>query len=125
MSLDAFTKIATIIAGLGTFSASAYTILTASTAQSAGKASLAQEIADGQPWAMNADDGKKGTLILNPDGSGALKGMPIPVSPTWRATPGGICINLGFAGERCVTLRKIKGGYEGSREGRLEFRLSR
>lgn len=125
MTLDTLAKIATILAGVGTFGAASLTLVTSKSVAAASEDSLARQLADGRPWSLAAAGGRSATLTLNPDGSGTLKGPPFPISPSWRETPAGMCLNLGPAGERCVTLRKTENGFEGFKDGKLEFRMTR
>lgn len=125
MTLDTLAKIATIVAGIGTFGATTMTLVTSKPVSAASEDSLARQLADGRPWSLAAAGGRSAILTLNPDGSGTIKGPPIPISPSWRETPAGMCLNLGPAGERCVTLRRIDNGFEGYKDGMLELRMTR
>ncbi len=125
MNLDTLTKIATILAGIATFGATSLAIITNNPVSAASEKSLARQLADGRPWSLAVAGGKTATLTLTPDGSGKLKGPPFPITPTWRETPDGMCLNLGPAGERCVTLRKTDSGFEGLKDNKLEFRMTR
>lgn len=88
--------------------------------------SLAAKVADGRPWRMRTDDGRATTLVLFVDGTGTMTGGPMPLSPKWRATAGGMCLKPGaLLAERCVTLRPIEGGFVGSRDGTVLFTLRR
>lgn len=72
------------------------------------------KIADGKPW--NADNGQGGKIVMTlaPDGVGRVKKGIISKKISWRDVDGALCLNgLPGQSERCMTIRKIQGGYQG------------
>ncbi len=100
---------------------------TAASAQRAGSnSSLVGRIADGRPWRMRMEDGRKTTLVLLTDGTGTMTGGPMALSPTWRPTADGMCLKPGvMMPERCVTLSPTSKGFSGTRDGTIVFTLER
>lgn len=100
---------------------------TVSSAQQAGSnSSLAARIADGRPWRMRMENGRKTTLVLLTNGTGTMMGGPMALSPTWRPTADGMCLKPGvMMPERCVTLSPTSKGFTGTRDGTIVFVLER
>jgi len=87
--------------------------------------SPAFEITDGRPWTMTTDS-RAGKLVLYRNGKGKMTGGPLDLSPTWRATPEGICLKPGgLLPEQCVQLVRTEQGYAGLAAGRTKFTLQR
>ncbi|MEQ1731652.1 MAG: hypothetical protein ABL982_25040 [Vicinamibacterales bacterium] len=100
---------------------------TAGSAQEAGSnSSLAVRIADGRPWQMRMEDGRKTTLVLLANGTGTMTGGPMALSPTWRPIAGGMCLKPAtLIPERCVILSPTSNGFTGTRDGTTVFTLER
>ena len=100
---------------------------TAASAREAGSnISLAARVADGRPWQMRTDDGRKTSLILFADGSGTMTGGPMQLSPKWRPTANGMCLKPAtLMPERCVVLIPTNKGFVGSKDGATVFTLER
>ncbi len=87
--------------------------------------SPAYKITDGRPWTMTTDS-RVGKLVLYRNGTGKMTGGPLDLSPTWRATPEGICLKPGgLLPEQCVQLVRTEQGYAGLAAGRTKFTLQR
>jgi hypothetical protein len=88
---------------------------------------LVRMLADGKPWALTiVPENRTGRLTLNPDGTGAMEGGPIPMSPTWRATADGLCLKPGMMmPERCVSLKREGAAIVGTKDGAVLIRLQR
>jgi hypothetical protein len=89
--------------------------------------SLVRQVADGKPWAMTMlPRNRQAMVTLNPDGTGKMEGGPMTMSPTWRATPDGLCLKPTILmAERCVTLMREGRAIVGLRDGIAQFRLER
>jgi len=88
---------------------------------------LSRVIADGKPWEMVVVKRKASNiLVFRPDGGGTISDSLVSISPTWRATPGGICIRPrpGDA-EKCLQLSRTKAGIEASQNGKTVWVLKR
>jgi hypothetical protein len=96
-------------------------------AQQPGSASLVRIVTDGKPWSMTMlPQNRQGVLTLNPDGTGRMEGGPMAMTPTWRATPDGLCLKPAMViPERCVTLRREGAAIVGVRDNEVQFRLTR
>jgi hypothetical protein len=92
-----------------------------------GGGSLVLILADGKPWTLTlVPENRKATLTLHPDGTGAMEGGPMPMSPSWRATPDGLCLKPGMVmPERCVSLKREGAAIIGVRDGVVQLRLER
>jgi hypothetical protein len=88
---------------------------------------LSRTVADGKPWNMTmVPENRRGVLTLHPDGTGALAGGPMPMSPTWRATAEGLCLKPSrFMPERCVSLKREGPVIVGLNDGSVLIRLER
>lgn len=92
----------------------------------AANTSLAARVADGRPWTMHTNDGRKASLTLFADGTGAMTGGPMPLSPKWRPTRDGVCLKPAtLTPERCVVLVPTNRGFAGSKDGAVVFTLER
>jgi hypothetical protein len=88
--------------------------------------SLAARIADGRPWQMLMDDGRKTSLVLFADGTGIMKGGTMQLFPKWRPTADGMCLKpIPLMPERCVILAPTKNGFVGSSDSAAVFTLER
>ncbi|MEM8854581.1 MAG: hypothetical protein AAGD34_12840 [Pseudomonadota bacterium] len=86
----------------------------------------APTVADGAAWSMTNQNGRTGTLILNPDGTGTIKAGPITIGTSWWAQQtDGLCLANSRMGTRCVTLVKRTGGYDGVSNGETVLKLRR
>jgi hypothetical protein len=91
-----------------------------------GKASLARQVADGQPWNLTMPDGRLTRLTLLPNGMGRMEGGPMTMSPTWRETGEGLCLKpAALAPERCAALRREGRRIVGLKDGAVQFTLER
>lgn len=94
--------------------------------EAAANISLAAKVADGRPWAMRTDDGRKTSLTLFADGTGTMTGGPMSLSPKWRPTADGMCLKpAALMPERCVVLVPTNKGFTGLRDGTVVFTLER
>jgi hypothetical protein len=101
--------------------------ITAVSARESGLSiSLAARVADGRPWRMLMDDGRRTSLVLFADGTGTMKGGTMQLSPKWRPTADGMCLKpIPLMPERCVILAPTKKGFVGSSDGAAVFTLER
>jgi hypothetical protein len=111
--VTAITLGALLVAGIGSVDAEANT---------KKSKPLATQVADGQPWSMTTDDGRSVELTLFPDGTAQMRAGIMTMRPTWTATTNGLCLD-GMMGKRCMTLKKVKGGFDtysnGAKRGSL------
>lgn len=95
-------------------------------ASKAEEPSPSHKITDGRTWKMTTDDGRVGTLVLFPNGTGKMAGGLMDLSPKWRPTPDGLCLKPGaLLPERCVKLVRSGNGYVGLNGGKQAFKLER
>lgn len=92
---------------------------------SAGYAEGAAALADGAPWDMRNANGRNGTLILSPDGSGEMALGIMSVRLTWQASGEELCIDTRMRGRQCTTLAEHGAGFVGIQDGEPVFWLSR
>lgn len=86
----------------------------------------APTVADGAAWSMTNQNGRTGTLTLNPDGTGTIKAGPFTMGTSWWAQQtDGLCLANSRMGTRCVTLVKRTGGYDGISNGSVVMELRR
>ena len=87
---------------------------------------VAASVADGAPWKVTMDSGKKIVMTLFPDGTGHSEGSFLGSAPTWRPTPDGMCVRFSIIlPETCVALVVRPGGYDALKEGRVFYSLRR
>lgn len=100
--------------------------IAASAQDAASNPSLAARIADGRPWQIRMEDGRKTTLVLLANGTGTMTGGPMALSPNWRPTADGMCLKPAMLmPERCVVLSATSTGFTGTRDGATVFTLER
>jgi hypothetical protein len=99
----------------------------AETLESPSAETLASYVADGKPWQIFlAEQNQTGTFILNPDGTGVLSVGVLPLQPKWHPTSDGFCMKPAMLiPERCVKLMINGNSVDGTRDGKLIFRLHR
>ncbi len=89
-------------------------------------AQVAKSLIDGRPWKVSSADGNSGSLTLNPDGTGSMKGpMPWALSSSWEIKGREICISVSIGGTKCLLFRQVAGGFEGWRNNKVDIKLSR
>jgi hypothetical protein len=109
-----------------TIAAMCFTFMAIGTDSLVGQGAADAEIADGQPWRMETDGGRKMTLVLFPDGTSQLSGGAVNSSPRWRPIEGGICLKpAALMREKCVSLRPISNGFVATWNDATIFTLRR
>lgn len=92
----------------------------------ADDASAVHKITDGRPWKITMENGRVGTLVLFQNGTGKMTGGPMELSPKWKPTADGLCLQPGaLLPERCVRLVRIRNGYLGMSGDKQAFKLER
>jgi hypothetical protein len=94
-------------------------------AVNAAQAEGAAALADGAPWDMRNADGRNGTLVLRPDGSGEMAMGIITIRLTWDATGDELCIDTRMRGRQCMILAEQGAGFVGEQDGETVFWFSR
>ena len=81
-------------------------------------------VADGQPWAAVASEGRRAEITLQPDGTGRFRG-PLALSVAWRVAGEDLCLDISIVGTKCLRFRQIDGGYQAYADGKPDLALTR
>ncbi len=94
-------------------------------AAGAGHAENAAALADGAPWDMRNENGRNGTMILYPDGTGEMALGRLSVRLTWDASGDELCIDTRMRGRQCMTIAEDGTGFTGVLDEQTVFWLTR
>ena len=103
----------------------ALTVHMAGTGPAQATDTVMARVADGNPWSMQAANGRNSELTLHPDGTGRMRMGIMGMDTSWTAHPGGFCLTAGRMGTRCVTLQAVDAGFVAIEDGAEAFRLTR
>lgn len=84
----------------------------------------ARFLADGRPWTATLPEGKTARLTFNPDGTGSFEG-PVTLSSGWSVKGSQFCVDMSFAGKRCLRFKPIKNGLQAYQGDTADLRLTR
>jgi hypothetical protein len=87
-------------------------------------AQAVQLLADGRPWTAVNAEGRRARVTFKSDGTGAFEG-PVNMAIGWSVKGHDICLDLRFAGVRCLRFRQVAGGLQGFQGQTADLRLSR
>ncbi len=87
-------------------------------------AEVVRQVMDGRPWNGLSASGRQARITLNKDGSGTFEG-PMTMSISWTIKQNDICLNLGFAGTKCLRFVAIPKGYQAYNEGKVDLTFTR